>query len=161
MVKHLFKILVSAVILLCIGTNTAKAYNFWAVNSDGDTLYYNITDATNHTVEVTIKSYNSSTYPYYNSDYSISGAVNIPSSVIYYNGISYSVTSIGGYAFIGCTGLTSVTIPNSVTSIDEHAFSGCTGLTSVTIGNSVTSIGDYAFFGCIGLTSVTIPNSVT
>jgi len=72
-----------------------------------------------------------------------------------------SVTSIGGSAFSGCTGLTSITIPNSVTSIGGSAFSGCTGLTSITIPNSVTSIGDYAFNSCTGLTSITIPNSVT
>ncbi len=65
------------------------------------------------------------------------------------------------YAFYGCSGLTSVTIPDSVTSIGDRAFYGCSGLTSVTIGNSVTSIGSYAFYGCSGLTSVTIGNSVT
>lgn len=75
--------------------------------------------------------------------------------------IPNSVTSIGGSAFRGCSGLTSVTIPNSVTSIGGNAFYGCTGLTSITIPNSVTSIGEYAFDGCSGLTSVTIPNSVT
>ena len=75
--------------------------------------------------------------------------------------IPNSVTSIGGYAFSNCSGLTSVTIPNSVTSIGGYAFSNCSGLTSVTIGNSVTSIGSSAFSGCIGLTSITIPNSVT
>ncbi len=72
-----------------------------------------------------------------------------------------SVTSIGDYAFYGCDGLTSVTIPNSVTSIGDSAFIWCDGLTSVTIPTSVTSIGDYAFGFCDGLTSVTIPNSVT
>ncbi len=75
--------------------------------------------------------------------------------------IPNSVTSIGASAFSGCTGLTSVTIPDSVTSIGSKAFSGCTGLTSITIPDSVTSIDASAFKGCTGLTSVTIPNSVT
>ncbi len=75
--------------------------------------------------------------------------------------IPNSVTSIGGSAFSGCSGLTSITIPNSVTSIGSSAFSGCSGLTSVTIPDGVTSIGNRAFYNCSGLTSVTIPSSVT
>ena len=75
--------------------------------------------------------------------------------------IPESVTSIGDWAFVGCSSLTSVTIPNSVTSIGAGAFDGCKSLTSVTIPNSVTSIGGAAFASCSGLTSVTIPNSVT
>ena len=75
--------------------------------------------------------------------------------------IPNSVTSIGDYAFYGCSGLTSIIIPNSVTSIGRYAFYGCSGLTSITIPNSVTSIGERAFYGCSGLTSITIPNSVT
>ena len=65
------------------------------------------------------------------------------------------MTSIGSFAFYGCSGLTSVTIPNSVTSIGEDAFGYCTGLTSVTIGNLVTSIGEYAFYNCSGLKVLT------
>ena len=87
---------------------------------------------------------------------STSGSLIIPSAI---NG--KSVTSIGNDAFKGCTGLTSVTIPNSVTEIKYDAFKGCTGLTSVTIPSSVTSICSDAFSGCSGLTSVTIPDSVT
>ena len=64
--------------------------------------------------------------------------------------------SISSSAFEGCSGLTSVTIPNSVTSIGNFAFARCFGLTSVTIGNSVTSIGSYTFSGCSGLTAVNI-----
>ncbi|GMO61084.1 MAG: hypothetical protein Ta2G_20880 [Termitinemataceae bacterium] len=51
--------------------------------------------------------------------------------------IPASVTSIGSFAFYGCTGLTSVSIPAGVTSIGISAFGGCTGLTSIRIGANV------------------------
>ena len=75
--------------------------------------------------------------------------------------IPSSVTEIGSYAFEDCSGLTSLTIPSSVTSIGWYAFEGCSGLTSLTIPSSVTSIGRETFMGCSGLTSLTIPSSVT
>ena len=71
------------------------------------------------------------------------------------------VTSIGPWTFFACTGLTSVTIPASVTSIENWAFAGCTGLTSVMVSDGVTNIGFRTFFVCTGLTSVTMPASVT
>ena len=64
------------------------------------------------------------------------------------------VTLIAMFAFSGCTGLTSITIPDSVTSIGWGAFDGCTGLTSITIPDSVTSIGYEAFDDCTGLTDI-------
>lgn len=73
--------------------------------------------------------------------------------------IPESVTSIGNWAFCGCTGLTSVIIFESVTSIGDWAFDGCTGLTSVIIPESVTSIGEGAFDGCTRLTEITFKSS--
>ena len=75
--------------------------------------------------------------------------------------IPSGVTSIGGGAFWGCSGLTSLTIPSGVTSIDNHAFYGCSGLTSLTIPSGVTEIGNDAFSDCSGLTCLTIPSGVT
>ena len=137
-------------VAICMLSFHAMAYDF-SYNYQGKTLYYNITS--DNTIEVTY--YSSTTDNNY-----VSGDVVIPSSVTN-NGTTYSVTSIGDYAFYLCIGLTSVTIPNSVTSIADYAFEGCSSLTSVTIPNSVTSIGKWAFISCSGLTSVTIPNSVT
>ena len=75
--------------------------------------------------------------------------------------IPAGVTSIGEYAFSGCSGLTSIEIPAGVTSIGYLAFYGCSGLKSIEIPAGVTSIGYLAFSGCSGLTSIEIPAGVT
>ena len=120
--------------------------SIWAEKIDG--IYYNLTDGSTHTAEVT-----SGTSKY-------TGTISIPSTVRY-NNYTYSVTSIGSYAFYDCSSLTSVTIAESVTSIGSYAFCGCSSLTSINIPNSVTSIGSFAFHNCSKLTSINIPNGVT
>lgn len=86
-----------------------------------------------------------------NSEEKYQGDITIPET-IKVDSTSYRVVSISG--FDGCTGLTSITIPESVNRIGGSAFRGCTGLTSITIPSSVQSIVDRAFEGCSNLTTV-------
>ena len=127
--------------------------SLWAYDFQLGDLYYNITNDTiaPYTVEVTYQIHDG----YVGHNYSGLTVVIIPETVAY-NGTTYSVTSIGDYAFDCCSSLTSVTIPESVTSIGEWAFSDCSSLTSITIPNSITSIGEWAFSYCSKLTSMVV-----
>ncbi|MBQ1653352.1 MAG: leucine-rich repeat protein, partial [Bacteroidales bacterium] len=181
--KNLINFFAATILLLSLASSVF-AYDFSAVCSSGQTLYYNITSSA---YPYTVKVISQNQYSPYYSSYP-TGNLIIPSSVTY-NGRTFSVTSIGADAFNSCSGLTSVTIPNSVTSIGNSAFAyciglttvnfnatncttmgsyssypvfyGCTSLTTLNIGENVRNIPADAFFRCRSLTSVTIPNSVT
>ena len=152
--------LVMAVAMMMLSLQ-AMAFSY---TYQGKTLYYEITS--DNTVKVTNYYYDVLAF----NDY-VNGDVVIPNSVEY-NGVTYSVTSIGETAFYGCSGLTSVSIPNSVTSIGWAAFWVCSGLSSINVasGNTHYSSIDGVLYNyvqdtliqCPGAkTSVTIPNGVT
>ncbi len=84
-----------------------------------------------------------------------SGSITLPATVTY-DGVAYSVTSIGNEAFYDCSSLNAITIPEGVTSIGNWAFESCISLTAITIPEGVTSIGDYAFLVCSSLTSIVV-----
>ena len=147
-----------AVLLLALLPQAAAAYDFMV-----DGLCYN---RNNGGTSVTV-TYENSSWPHYSN---LSGDLVIPSTVTY-SGTTYSVTSIGSSVFCGCSGLTSVTIPNSVTSIGGSAFSGCSGLESMVVeaGNTkydsrdncnaiIETTTNALIAGC---KNTTIPNSVT
>ncbi len=150
----LFVVLMNFVGIKAFAFSPVYKYDIIMKNDDGVTIYYKWINNKTELAVYYEYSYEGETYSPY------SGNIVIP-KFIEYSGKTYNVTSIGEHAFYGCSGLTSITIPNSVTSIGNYAFSGCSSLTSVTIPNSVTDIGTLAFYGCSSLTSVTIPNSVT
>ena len=155
-------------LLALLATTTLWAYNF-KVNG----IYYNNLGGNN--VEVTYRGNYSSSYDEY------FGEVTIPETVTY-NSTTYTVTSIGDYAFKGCSSLTSITIPESVTSIGDDAFSGCIFAKENFINNSVLNAEENNYWGARivdteidgllirndtvidcrpNVTSVIIPNSVT
>ena len=65
------------------------------------------------------------------------------------NGYDYTSNDvIGSRAFLGCSGLTSLTLPADITSIGDEAFQGCSGLTSIYVyAEKVPKIDSNAFKG--------------
>ena len=122
---------------MAANAQTQPADEIWYTSTDGQVVYPNNTHAFGATF---IRS------TYQNGK-----------GVIKFNG---TVTSIGADAFLECSSLNGITIPNSVTSIGNYAFSNCPNLTDIAIPNAVESIGNYAF-AYTGLTNITIPSSVT
>ena len=153
LLKRLFALLFA----LSLGMQWAYAYDF-SNSYLGKTFYFNIIDQTNHYVEVTYP--NTSISPWYGFD-KPERQLSIPSSAIGHGGITYTVTTIGEYAFYDCSGVYSLVIPNTVTTIGKNAFNFCNGLTSLTIPSTVTTIGTGAFSDCSSLQFVTIQNGVT
>lgn len=86
-----------------------------------------------------------------------------------------SLTIIPQYAFLNCSSLVTIAIPDSVTTFKNYVFSGCTSLETVTFGESsaLTTIGTYIFSdykgtssipageACTSLKSFDVPDGVT
>lgn len=154
-------------VTIIVGQCNVFAYHFSAVAPSGQTLYYSIV-----TGEVTVVYPGNTSSPMlynYLNFTRPTGDLIIPDSVCH-GGIIYPVTSIGDFAFYGCSGLTSVTIPKNVTSIGGFAFQECYGLTTINFNaKNCTSIGRYingyslsyhAFGGCPNITNVHFGDSV-
>ena len=136
-------------LLALLGSIMVHAYDF-----DQNGVYYNITDATAKTVEVTFVEDGEGNADFYY------GTVTVPNRVAK-DGVTYTVTAIGVYAFNNCANLTSVNIGDNVTDIGYGAFEGCSSLTSITLPSGLTSIGSTAFRSCSSLTSITLPSGIT
>ncbi len=148
-----------ALLALLLMASRLFAYDFDAICSTGQTLYYNIND---DGVSVTV------TYPCYggqNNYYSgyemPQGDLTIPDSVEY-QGITYAVTKIGPHAFYGCYSLGAATLSNTLVEIGSHAFHG-TNTNGyghhLVIPDSVITVGSEAF-SWVSVHELTIGESV-
>lgn len=160
MKKKLF-LLVAA--LMAIGQN-AFAYDFSAVAPSGQMLYYKIIDSVNHYVMLT--------YPADVAENAIdgtnvltlwgagerpSGTLVLPDTVSY-EGIAYTVKSVGGSAFRNCP-INVLVMSNTIDSLGVCAFEGCSYLSNITYSNTLRYIGDNALRG-LSLGNVILPSSV-
>lgn len=121
-------------------------------------VYYKI--KTTSTVEVTYNFYNDNyDSDYYDTYYSSSGDIVIPSTVTY-NGNTYTVIAVGNHAFEDAS-LTSIVLPSTIKTIGIGAFADARKLKQITFSGGVTSIGERAFTDCVSLTTISIPASVS
>ena len=150
MKKKNFLVLIT-LLLSMVGMTKVYAYDFTAVTTTGQTLYYSIISNNQHYVKMVYPG-NSNNNPWGNI-VKPSGKVLLP-AMVDYNGITWYVRYIDNYAFYGCFEITEAIISEGINSVGDYSFFGCTGLTTLTIGPTVTSIGDYAFWNCPSLTTV-------
>lgn len=155
-------------IILCIVialTSKAQTADFSAPNSDGVTIYYNITDASQHTVEVT-NGYGRSisnelwggTMHWDHSKRYTAPIIRVPKTVTY-AGNTYTVTKCGDEAFID-GGMTQIVLPNTVKEVGKYCFYDCDQLSNINLPEGIISIGKSAFEGNRSLHSVVFPSTL-
>jgi len=141
--RKIMKRFTTTFLLLIIGSYITFAYDFSAVSSSGQTLYYTITSES--TVEVIAPGgvvYSNSNWAGFNQP---TGSLIIPSTVLYLDK-TYNVTSIAGGAFMLCEGLTSVSIPSSIVKIGNWAFSA-SGVETIIYPSTPILLGGWVFAG--------------
>ncbi len=155
--KKLFAILTMMVLAT---SASAQNYDFSAVCESGQTLYYQISDSSNYEIAVTAPDLSSGYPDWWTTHNKPTGDLIIPDSVEY-EGNTYTVVSILERAFIECSELTSVVIPNSITFIGESAFYGNSALVSAILPNRLTVIESSTFRNCHSLVSIALPDLLT
>ena len=148
------KIFLLLTLLLCTSMD-------WEYDVEVDGIYYFLNQS-NKTAQVA---------SYYDENiFTEDGDLCIPESISV-EGTIYVVTSLGNWCFSGCTGLTSITIPNSVTSLGGGCFQNCARLESIEVESENTVYDSRENCNAIietssntmiaGCKNTTIPNSVT
>ncbi len=74
--------------------------------------------------------------------------------------ISPYLRTISPYAFLNCTGLKKIEIPEGIKTICGSAFENCSSLEEVILPSSLVEIGDNAFRGCSKLKNIILPKNI-
>ena len=90
----------------------------------------------------------------------VTNLCNFGRNIKYFNELKYftNLKKINNYAFVTCSQLKQITLPDSITEIGECAFSGCTNLLKINIPKNVIKIDAEAFFFCQSLKQIIISN---
>lgn len=131
------------------------ASSMMAYDYEVDGIYYNQVYPFDYKVHVTYKEYEGAD----KVQTTYTGDVVIPDTIVL-EGVKYAVTGIDEYAFAGCTGMTSITIPKGVLGIGRYAFARCSGLTSVVLPENLLGLEDMAFARCVNLKTINIPDPI-
>lgn len=122
------------IIAMLLAAMAARAFDFRVQAPSGQYVYYSIVGG--NAVKVVNPDWDNYSQP--------SGMLTIPATVEN-NGTTYQVRSIDAEAFIYCTNLTGVIIPEGVTSIGRMAFFNCTSLDSIVLPSTLEVLGTQAF----------------
>ncbi len=174
------KVLFAFALLLGL-SSSVWAYDFSAVAPSGQLLYYSFSvdgvlfvnypnDDLNGNVDNNAIIWSSNPWDGYTKP---TGNLVIPDSVTY-NGTVYVVRGINDWAFYGCDGLASITIPSTINKIGVNAFGNCTNLSTVNYNATFAEFywrGGYTdffdeyhqapFYGCNNLNTVNFGSNVT
>ena len=134
-------------------SSSCYAYDFYAINRQGDTIYYNF--GQNNTVEVT---YCNTYYADIDTGIYYHGEIVIPDTVEY-QGKKYAV-ELGKNAFSYCKQLTKVVLPAHVTIIPQYCFGGCENLTEVSGFQRLVRIENGGFGNCKKLAVDSLPGKL-
>ncbi len=74
--------------------------------------------------------------------------------------IAGDIDKIAPQAFMNCTHISEVKLPNTLYSIAEGAFCGCTGLEKIVLPDSTTRIYDNVFAVCTNLKKIGLPDNI-
>lgn len=120
---------------MLLAATSARAFDFGAVTSSGHQMYYEVFESTTNIVVVN---------PGWSESNAPTGLLVLDATVTH-EGTTYHLTDIDANAFMNCSELTGIVIPEGVTTIGRMAFAFCTALDSISLPSTLTQIGTMAF----------------